>query len=238
VIIFDASYLVVLLHKDPAPAKDRENKPVTQFKERVAYLASSMDVSNVNIGVPTPAMAEVLVRAGKGRGQYVSILSNTNKFQIVPFDSRAAIEAAELIELVKTNSDKWATWAKVKFDIQIVAIAKAEAATVIYSDDQDVENLGKRLKIRVVRICDLPLPPPEEPKPIESGPIGTQTKLFESSTAQLLQFPEANAGEAASPPAVQPGDQVQTDPAHPAPVQGSDSGRADDEAAAQTEKGE
>src|SRR6267378_5354261 len=114
-IIFDSSFLVVLLHSNPPPAKDRADQPVLQFKERVAYLASIMDIKNEVIGVPAPAMAEVLVRAGKGRAQYVSVLSNTWRFQILPFDSRAAIEAAELIAKIKSNNEPWATWAKVKF---------------------------------------------------------------------------------------------------------------------------
>jgi hypothetical protein len=105
VIIFDSSYLVVLLHPNPAPAKDRDNKPVTQFQERVAYLAATMDVSNDTIGIPTPAMAEVLVRSGSARAKYVSILSDRLKFQIIPFDSRAAIEAKRFKITVKRICD-------------------------------------------------------------------------------------------------------------------------------------
>lgn len=184
-IIFDATYLVVMFHPNPVPAKDREDKPVSQFKERVAALASKLDVSNEVIGIPTPAMAEVPVRAGNAnaRAGYVTILSDTWKFQILPFDSRAAIEAAELIGKIKAEhkSQPWETWAKVKFDVQISAIAKAESATIIYSDDKDIENHGKRLQIPVVRICDLPLPPPPEPKPIQSGPVGAQMDLLSST---------------------------------------------------------
>jgi len=181
VIIFDATYLVVMFHANPAPAKDRDDKPVSQFKERVAALASKLDVSNDVIGIPTPAMAEILVRAGNAnaRAGYVTTLSDTWKFQLLPFDSRAAIEAAELIARIKAEhkSQPWETWAKVKFDVQITAIAKAESATVIYSDDQDIENHGKRLKIPVVRICDLPLPPPPTETGIIEGAPGSQGRL-------------------------------------------------------------
>jgi hypothetical protein len=52
-----------------------------------------------------------------------------------------------------------ATWAKVKYDRQIVAIAKVHSATTIYSDDGDIETLGKRAKINVVGLAALPLPP-------------------------------------------------------------------------------
>ena len=105
-IIFDSTYLVVYLNPNPLPATDREGKPVQQFKERVAHLAAKLDVSNQVIGVPAPAMAEVLVRAGNGRAQLVSVLSDRWRFQILPFDSRAAIEASELIAAVKSNKEK------------------------------------------------------------------------------------------------------------------------------------
>jgi predicted nucleic acid-binding protein len=241
VIIFDSSYLVVLLHPNPAPAKDRENKPVSQFKERVAHLTATMDTSNDTIGVPTPAMAEVLVRSGTARPKYVSVLSDTWKFQILPFDSRAAIEAADLIAAIKSRKEKWETWAKVKFDIQIVSIAKAESATLIYSDDKDIENFAKRFNIRVVRICDLPLPPTEEEKAIELGPTGSQGMLALSPELPKQQNIESkpevkNAAETAAIPVPDAGstkasNELQTDSSHPAPVQGSDGGRAQGEAA-------
>ena len=246
-IIFDSSYLVVLLHPDPAPAKDRENKPVSQFKERVAYLTQTMDTSNDTIGVPTPAMAEVLVRSGVNRAKYVSVLSDTWKFQILSFDSRAAIEAADLVAAIKSRKEKWDTWAKVKFDIQIVSIAKAESATLIYSDDKDIESFAKRFNIRVVRICDLPLPPVEEEKAIEAGPAGSQGVLAlavpdQSPPKNVEPKSEvSNAAEAitTSLPAggsAEASNKLQADPTHPAAVQGSDSGRAQGETTSENSK--
>ena len=83
---------------------------------------------------------------------------------MLPFSPRAAIEASELIEKLKTGKQPRTTWAKVKFDIQIVSIGKAESVTAIYSDDRDIETLGSRVGIPVFRICDLPLPPTIEHK--------------------------------------------------------------------------
>jgi len=162
---------------------DRENKPVLPFKERIEHLVSEMDIKSNLIGIPTPAMAEVLVRAGTGRSKYIKILSDTWKFQLLPFDSRAAIEASELIADIKSKKEKWDTWAKVKFDIQIVSIAKAEGCVAIYSDDRDIEKLASRLKIRVLRICDLPLPPTA----VEQAPRET---LFEMGNQPAIRFPE------------------------------------------------
>lgn len=232
-IIFDASYLVVFLNKAPAPASDRQGIPVSQFKERVEYLAASLNASGEQIGIPTPALAEVLVRAGKGRAQFVSILSDRMRFQLIPFDARAAIEAAELIALIKSNSDTWGTHAKVKFDIQIVATAKAEDATVIYSDDQDIERFAKRLKIPVKRICDLPLPPPKEFPQIDTTEVGSQQTLFDMvpilfEPQPAIEAPqEVKTSEPATDAVAEANDELQTAPPHPAPVRGGDEGRVE-----------
>jgi len=241
-IIFDASYLVVFLNKDPAPAIDRQGNPVTRFKERVEYLASSINASGEQIGIPTPALAEVLVKSGKGRSQFVSTLSDGMRFQLLPFDARAAIEAAELIALIKSKRESWGTHAKVKFDIQIVATAKAEDATIIYSDDQDIEKFAKRLKIPVKRICDLDLPPRKEFPEIESGPIGEQRPLFDlvsplfesnrdfmldrAAEAEVIDgsrkpVEESAAGEPES------NSELEANPAPPDPIRGSDEARVE-----------
>lgn len=243
-IIFDSSYLVVLLHPNPAPARDRENKPVTQFKERVAYLTARMDVSNEPIGLPTPAMAEVLVRSGAARARYMSVLGDTWKFQVLPFDSRAAIEAADLVAEIKSQNEKWETWAKVKFDIQIVSIAKAESATVIYSDDRDIERFARRLKIKVIRICDLPLPPVDEATPAEQGPVGSQQSLNltvpQVEQSNIVEMPQREAtiedGSKTADPRSQADNKLETNPPYPAPFQRSDSGRIEGETATEGTK--
>jgi len=233
-IIFDATYLVVLLNPNAAPAKDRSGLAVSLFKERVEYLTADLNASGEQIGIPAPAMAEVLVRAGNNKAQFVSILSDRWRFQILSFDARAAIEASDLISLIRPKSQSPVTHAKVKFDIQIVSIAKAESASIIYSDDEDIERYAKRWSIPVKRICDLPLPPPREASPIEVGPFGKQTTLFELAPP-LFQAVNQSALEAKSDEAKprqtadQPDDKLKAHPAHPAPVRGSDEGCAESE---------
>jgi hypothetical protein len=52
-----------------------------------------------------------------------------------------------------------ATWTKIKFDRQIVAIAKVHNATTIYSDDDDMRAIATRAKMKVIGLAELPLPP-------------------------------------------------------------------------------
>ncbi len=63
-IVLDASYLVVLLSSNPTIAKDRNDQPVPYFKERVSALVANLNASGQIIGIPAPALAEVLVHAG------------------------------------------------------------------------------------------------------------------------------------------------------------------------------
>jgi len=237
--ICDSSYLIAFLHPNPNPPMDRQQKPVTQFKERIAALIEDLSAANDVIGVPTPALAETLVRSGPNRAQYMRVLNDTWKFQLLPFDARAAIDAADLVAAIKSGKEPWETWAKIKFDIQIVAIAKAEGASVIYSDDQDIEKYARRFGIPVIRICDLPSPPPKDMPPIQPGPIGAQTTLFDL-TPPLIQAADQPALEAKSDEAntgqiadkqTEPDDKLKADPAPPAPIRGSDEGRAEGQTA-------
>ena len=93
-----------------------------------------------------------MARAGSARDEY---------FRITPFGAKAAMECALMINEGLTGSDKKAkvrTWAKAKFDWQIVAIAKSENATAIYSEDGDIARLGKRANMAVFNTDDLSLP--------------------------------------------------------------------------------
>lgn len=59
-----------------------------------------------------------------------------------------------------TGGDKRAntkTWAKAKFDRQIVAIARVANAHTIYSEDGDLARIGPRHGLAVVKTDDLPL---------------------------------------------------------------------------------
>ena len=49
--------------------------------------------------------------------------------------------------------------AKIKFDRQIVAIAKAEGARAVYSDDESVIRYSRQAGLEALRTSDLPLPP-------------------------------------------------------------------------------
>lgn len=63
-----------------------------------------------------------------------------------------------------------APWNKIKFDRQIVAIAKVAAATAIYSDDRQLRTFAEQQGLSVIGLADLPVPEfarqPELPLPV------------------------------------------------------------------------
>ena len=66
-----------------------------------------------------------------------------------------------MLDAALSGGDKRAnakSWAKAKFDWQIVAIARVGNAKVIYSDDGDIARIAARHELRVVKTDDLPLP--------------------------------------------------------------------------------
>jgi predicted nucleic acid-binding protein len=157
--VIDATILMLFLRPNvPVPAAI--DRPV----DRVNFLIESLEKAKATLIIPTPVLAEVLVRASATEAQ--QLVEKINKyavFRIVPFDTRAAIEVAAMtrahLDGGGKKKDAAATFAKLKYDRQIVATAIVAQETVIYSDDRSLRTVAKRAKIEVIGLVDLPLPP-------------------------------------------------------------------------------
>lgn len=166
-IVFDSGFLLLLL--DPrarAPSNPETGGPVAQAKERIDHLIRNLSADREKIVIPTPVLSEVLVHAGPATDRYLDVLNRTAAFRIAPFDQKAAVEAAIAMRdaldrgghrIDAANPD--ATKTKIKFDRQIVAVAKSEGAHTVYSDDEDVYKYGARSGLKVIRTWELDLPP-------------------------------------------------------------------------------
>ena len=153
-VVFDSSFLIPLL--------DPKVKGVGDIDARLDFLVRSLDKTRTKIIVPTPALCEVLIGANDAAPQYLDIINRSSRFKIVPFGTRAAVEAAAAHREALRAGDKKegsASWLKVKFDRQIVAIAKVEGATVIYSNDDDIRRFSARDGLEVIGLESLPRPP-------------------------------------------------------------------------------
>jgi predicted nucleic acid-binding protein len=152
-VLLDANILIDLLNpKTPADRRDR-----------LEYLVEQLQKDKITIVVPAPSLTELLAKAGKARESYLAALDANKSIRVAPFGKRAALECAMALEKSVTAGDKRggakSTWAKAKFDRQIVAVAVVEGAKIIYSDDTDIPIHAKPYGIKVVKTLDLPLPP-------------------------------------------------------------------------------
>ena len=164
--VFDATALLHFLEPDaPAAIDPATNAPVTDAKARIDYLIHTLERQRETIIIPTPALSEVLVHADAAGPRYLAILNRHACFRVAPFDQRAAVELAamtrEALNAGRMHIGTNATRATLKFDRQIIAIARAEGHTTIYSDDSDIAKLAAPLGLEVIPMHQLSLPPEE-----------------------------------------------------------------------------
>jgi len=170
-VVFDSSVLLLVLDPNAkAPNDPATGHPLEKAAERIEYLIANLTAGKEKIVIPTPVLSEVLVHAGDATHSYLDILNGQATFRIAPFDQKAAIEAAlATSDAIKRGGHRVdaanhdATKTKIKFDRQIVAVAKAEGAQAVYSDDADVHNYAKLSGLDAYRTADLDLPP-EDPQ--------------------------------------------------------------------------
>lgn len=156
-VAFDNNIFALALHPN---AKGTE----PGAREKVEYLLLTLKEEEERIVLPTPVLAEFLVFAGDEAPLYLEKLRDNSIFRVEPFDERAAIELAHVeITSRKRGNKKGKTddspWQKVKFDRQILAVAKVNGAICIYSTDADLVKHAEDFGITAKTVADLPRPP-------------------------------------------------------------------------------
>ncbi len=155
-VVFDANFLIYFL--------DPKIKSGLGSNSRIDHLAATIQKSGERIAVPTPALSEVLVKASDAGPKHLEIIARSKFFRVAEFGERAAVEAAALTREAISDGDKRgavpeADWAKVKFDRQIVAIARVVGAKTIYTNDGQLAKHAKAAGIEAIGLDDLPDPP-------------------------------------------------------------------------------
>lgn len=166
-VVFDTNFLVLLLQERFPPVIHPETREkVVDPKAKIGHLIGQLQAKRTKVLIPTPVLAEICTRFGSKVNEIVQILSQGYGFEFAPFDTRAAIEAGLAFHSAREQGDKKSgsagSWQKVKFDRQIVAIAKVNNAAAVYSNDEDVRRWSEVLGIRGVAVWDLADPPPEQ----------------------------------------------------------------------------
>lgn len=163
-VVLDTCILLLFLEPRTNPPLDQQTgAPLERAAERIDNLVKTLSQQAEPIIIPTPVLSEALVYAGRATNSWIEKINKSSAFRLEAFEQRAAIEAADAIAQArkrnKSKKDSDASWTKVKFDRQIVAIAKSRGASVIYSDDKDIEKFAKGTGIQVIKTRELPLPP-------------------------------------------------------------------------------
>ena len=86
-------------------------------RARLDDLVATLEKSKIKIVIPTPALTEVLIRAGKAREAIYNLLVRKSAFEVAPFDAKAAMECSILLEDAWSATEKRGiTKTKFKFD--------------------------------------------------------------------------------------------------------------------------
>jgi predicted nucleic acid-binding protein len=158
-VAIDSTVLVFLFDGSAsAPIDPATQQPVPNGKARLENLIAELEKRNERLIVPVPALAEVLVRAKGAAPDWLAIIAKSSVIRVADFDIFAAIEFAEMQRLSLATRTADDDKRKMKFDDQIVAIAKVVQASVIYSDDKGIKK-RETPEMRVVGIAELSLPP-------------------------------------------------------------------------------
>jgi hypothetical protein len=163
-VVFDTTALSLLLRPGARPPLDpATGVPVAFARERMEGLVEALQKTRTVVIIPAPVLTEILIRAGAAGPGIVAAIQRSSAFRVAAFDTRAAIELAQITNASLTTAREKrevaaAPWAKIKFDRQIVAIAKVHGATTIYSDDGQLISFAEANAISCVRVVDLPIP--------------------------------------------------------------------------------
>lgn len=167
-VIFDTNYLLFFLNKNtPSPKDPVTGVEIPNCEERINHLVDGLQKHKEKIIIPTPVLAEVMVRADTAGPDYLNKISKSSAFRIEPFDTRAAIEVAQMTASVPKGGDKRDgiddTYAKIKYDRQIIGVALANRISTIYSNDQNLKRQAEKKGITVIGIHELQVPPAPPP---------------------------------------------------------------------------
>lgn len=153
-VVFDANMLIALVSE----------RTSADNRARLDHLVKTLSDDGTYVGIPTPAYAEFFVDGDQATSPVLATLRRKHWIQVLPFDERAAIEAAMITRAERgTKTGKRGaskkSWQEVKFDRQIIAIAKVNNASAIYSDDEDLRIQARKYGVDAHELGDLALPP-------------------------------------------------------------------------------
>ena len=165
-VLIDANFLVALLN----PKEDDEEGM------RARYLVKRVAQRKGTLIVPTPVIAEYLVRADEAGISSLNTFERQAHIAMAVFDRAAAFECAMLdrAAILAPQGDKRdgsnEPWQKIKVDRQVVAIGKVHGAVLVVSQDKGVRTAALRSGMQACTIEQLPLDPNDAQKALPLAP--------------------------------------------------------------------
>lgn len=163
-LLLDNNVLIQILAPSITGLSDPETKAeLDRLNDRVAAFVSQVESQDAVMVIPTPVLAEFLMGVeGEKYQEYLDAINGNSCFQLVDFDTAAAIECAQLPskqELAQIAPGQIAS--KLKFDRQIVSIALAAMVDEVWSHDESLRKLALARGLAVKSLADV------EPNPVQ-----------------------------------------------------------------------
>ncbi len=161
-VVFDSSLFILAVDPSAPVPLAPGGAAISHAHERVLGLLRELDRSGTRVLIPTPVLAESFVRTPAAQAaQHLTSLRRLTAIELAEFDARAAFEVAAMGRIAKRGKSvapSAESWAKVKYDRQIVAIAKVRNAHTLYCADADLGAFAETHGITVRHLAELQLP--------------------------------------------------------------------------------
>jgi predicted nucleic acid-binding protein len=142
--VFDSSFVVAAF--DPVVVTSGAAEPHEDWRPHLEQCLLRLDQEKARIVIPTPVLAEVFVKKAERMGGFLRTLQRSSRFLIGEFGVAAAAVAAELMRRhwpsPKARTIEWSRH-RLKFDLQILAIAQVANAICIYTNDRELAGLAR-----------------------------------------------------------------------------------------------
>lgn len=166
-IIVDTNILICLMKKN-SPTDNLLGADgfaaVDNVELRSKALLDHIENSGGTLVLPAPVLAEYLIGIDgeKNKQAHTQLILSMSCFEILPFDELAAIECSslpspnEFKQFIKSEINSNATANKVRYDRQIISIAKANNIDEIWSGDKEVSSKSTEFGIEIKSLLDMP----------------------------------------------------------------------------------
>lgn len=179
-VIFDSSFLISMVDRGVYPGQVAPGVDAAVSDRRIEHMLVGLEANRTIVVIPTPVLAEVLVKRLQQASNLVATIKDASRIRLAPFGASAAIEAAELLHKhlpKKTERNKEWSKHRLKFDLQILAIAKVEGVARIYANDKGLLRRVRSEGMEGISLNDLATPEEDAPRlPMELPKNGPRSR--------------------------------------------------------------